>query len=53
MSLRLLKLLSADTTVTGAVINILRLTQRFENILSKMNTSNAFDSTNATVLFHP
>ena len=36
MSISLMKLLSADATVTGAVRNILKLTLRLENVLSNL-----------------
>ena len=53
MSLSLLKLLSVDPTVTGAVRNILKLTLRLENILSYLYSVKTFNSANASSVFLP
>ena len=51
MSLSLLRPLSADATVTGAVRNILKLTLTLGNILFNLNSAKALNSANApTVL---
>ena len=51
MSLRLLKLLSADALVAGAIRNILKLILRLENILSNLYSAKAFNSSNAPNCF--
>ena len=51
MCLGLLKLLSADAAVAGAVRNILIL--RFGNILSNLSYAIAFNSSNAPICFLP
>jgi len=51
MTLSLLKLLSADATVAGAVKNILKLTLRLGNILSNLYSANAFNSSKASNCF--
>ena len=51
ISLSLLKLLSADATVTGAIGNIIKLSLRLENILYNMYSAKAFNSSNAPNCF--
>ena len=53
MSLGLLKLLSADATVAGAVGNIPKLTLRLGNIHYNLYSAKAFSSSNAPNCFLP